>query len=79
MQSTKAEVHKVGGHATEDQKQIRTSSWWINLPGSVHTKFYSRDLLIKSTVVIKRQEAADFLQATMNIAPGYFHRKIEEK
>ena len=26
---------------SEDQKQIRTSSWWINHPGSVHVKFYS--------------------------------------
>ena len=26
----------VGGHAAEDQKQFRTSSWWINHPGSVH-------------------------------------------
>ena len=26
---------------SEDQKQIRTSSWWINHPGSAHVKFYS--------------------------------------
>ena len=25
-------------HAAEDQNQIRTSSWWINHPGSVHTR-----------------------------------------
>ena len=36
---------KVGGHAAEDQKQIQTSSWWINHPGSVHMKFYSSDSL----------------------------------
>ena len=40
----------VGGHAAEDQKQIRTSSWQINYPRSVHTKFYSRDGLIQSTI-----------------------------
>ena len=39
----KAQVQEVGDHAAEDQKQIRTSSWWINHPGSVHTKFYSRE------------------------------------
>ena len=38
-----------GGHAAEDQNQIRTSSWQINL-GSVYTKFYSRDWLIQSTI-----------------------------
>ena len=25
-------------YAAEDQNQIRTSSWWINYPGSVHTR-----------------------------------------
>ena len=39
----KLEYKKVGGDAAEDQKQIRTSSWWINHPRSVHAKFYSRD------------------------------------
>ena len=34
---------KVGSQAAEDQKQILTSSWWMNHPGSVHTKFYSYD------------------------------------
>ena len=34
---------KVGGQAAADQNQIPTSSWGINHPGSVHTKFYSRD------------------------------------
>ena len=34
---------KVGGYAAEDQNQIRTSSWYVNHPGSVHVKFYSRD------------------------------------
>ena len=33
----KPKYKKVGGQAAEDQKQIRTSSWWINHPGSVHT------------------------------------------
>ena len=37
----KVENKKVGGHATEDQNQIWTSSWEINHPGSVHAKFYS--------------------------------------
>ena len=27
---------KVGGHAAEDQNQIRTSSWKMNHPGSAH-------------------------------------------
>ena len=27
MQSEKPQAHEVGGHAAEDQKQIRTSSW----------------------------------------------------
>ena len=36
-QVKKPEYKKVGGQAAEDQKQIRTSSWWINHPGSVHT------------------------------------------
>ena len=39
----KLKYKKVGGHAAEDQKQILNSSWWINHPGSVHAKFYSRD------------------------------------
>ena len=34
---------KVGGYAAEDQNQIRTSSWYIKHPRSVHVKFYSRD------------------------------------
>ena len=46
----KAQVKAVGGHAAEDEKQIRTFSWWINHPGSVHTKFYSRNRPL--TVVI---------------------------
>ena len=36
-------VGKFEGHAAEDQEQFWTSSWWINHPGSVHTKFHSRD------------------------------------
>ena len=39
----KLKYKKVGGHAAEDQKQIRTFSWWINHLGSVHAKFYSYD------------------------------------
>ena len=39
----KLKYKKVGGHAAEDKKQTWTSSWWINHPGSVHTKFYSRN------------------------------------
>ena len=41
MQSGKAQVHEVRVHAGEDKKQIRTSSWWINHPGSAYTKFHS--------------------------------------
>ena len=43
IQSRKAWVQEVGGHAAEDRKQIRTSSWRINHFGSAHTNFYSRD------------------------------------
>ena len=32
IQSGKAQVWQVGGHAAKDQKQIWTSSWWINHP-----------------------------------------------
>ena len=46
----KLKYKKVGGHAAEDQKQIRTSSWWLSHPGSVHAKFYSRDWLIQSII-----------------------------
>ena len=46
--SGKAQIQELGGHAAEDQKQILTSSWWINHPGSVHMKFYSHDWLIQS-------------------------------
>ena len=34
----------------KDKKQIRTFSWWINHPLSVHMKFYSRDRLIQSII-----------------------------
>ena len=47
IQSRKAWVQEVEGHAAEDQKQVQTPSWWINHPGSVLTKFYSHDWLIK--------------------------------
>ena len=41
---------KGGGHVAEDQNQNRTSSWQINHPGSVHTKFYNHDWLIQSII-----------------------------
>ena len=41
----KLKYKKVVGHTAEDQNQIWTSSWQIIHPGSVHTKFYSRDWL----------------------------------
>ena len=44
----KSSVQEVGGHAAEDQKEIRTSSSGINHLGSVHTKFYSRNWSIQS-------------------------------
>ena len=46
----KLKYKNVGGHAAEYQKPIRTSSWWINYLGSVHTKFYSGDWLIQSII-----------------------------
>ena len=42
---------KVEGHAAENQKQFWTSSWWINHPGSVHTKVYSHNWLIQSIII----------------------------
>ena len=50
IQSGKAQVQVVGGHAAEDQKQIRIYSWWIHHLGSVLTKFYSCDSLIQSII-----------------------------
>ena len=49
-QVKKPKYKKVGGQAAEDKKQIQTSSWWINHPGLVHTKFYSRYWLIQSFI-----------------------------
>ena len=49
MQSRKSQGHEVGGHSAKDQKQIQTSSWWTNHPGSVHTMFYSR-IILNNTV-----------------------------
>ena len=49
LQSGKAQVQKVGGHAAKDQMQIQTSSWGIKHPESVHTKFYIRFNLMFST------------------------------
>ena len=37
----KLKCKKVGGHAVEDQNQIRTFTCQTNHPRSVHTKFYS--------------------------------------
>ena len=45
-----AQVQDVGGHAPEDQKQIRTSSTWINHPVSVQMKFYSCDWLTQPII-----------------------------
>ena len=47
----KAQVREVGGHSAEDQTQIRTCSWWINHPGSVHMKFYSRDWSVIQSII----------------------------
>ena len=35
-QVKKPKYKKVGAQAAEDEKQIRTSTWWINHPGSVN-------------------------------------------
>ena len=43
MQSGKAQVWEVGGHADKDQKQIWTSNKWTNHHGSVQMKFYNHD------------------------------------
>ena len=51
MQRRKAQAQEVGGYnAAKDQKQIWTSSWWINHPGSVHTKLINaiQQLLVKN-------------------------------
>ena len=50
MQRRKAQAQEVGGNAAKDQKQIWTSSWWINHPGSVHTKLINaiQQLLVKN-------------------------------
>ena len=45
-QVKKAKYQKVGGQAAKDQKQIQTSTWWINYAALVHTKFYRRHWLI---------------------------------
>ena len=43
LESGIGEVHKVGGHAAEDEKQIQTLSMYINHTGSVHMNYYSCD------------------------------------
>ena len=49
-ESGEAQENKVGGHAAEDQKQIRTVSTRINDIRSVHMNCYSRDKLIQSII-----------------------------
>ena len=51
MQSGKAQVQEVLGHAAQEQKQIQTSSLWINHPGSVHKKFYSRNYRLMTVAI----------------------------
>ena len=46
MQSGTVQVQEFGGHAVEDQKQMRTSNMWINHRGSVQMKFYNYSWLI---------------------------------
>ena len=50
MQRRKAQAQELGGHSAKDQKQIWTSSWWINHPGSIHTKLINaiQQLLVKN-------------------------------
>ena len=52
MQSGKAHLQQVGGYTGKDQKQIQTSRWWINHPGSVRMKFYIRDWLTQSIILL---------------------------
>ena len=42
----KLKYKMVGGHATEDQNQIPTSSWWIYHPGSIPHKVLQSWLII---------------------------------
>ena len=53
-QRGQAQVKEVGGHAAV-QTKIRTSSWWKNHPGSIHTKLYrtpdSRDWSIVQAII----------------------------
>ena len=79
----KAQVEEVGGYAAEDQKQIRTSNWGINHPGSVHTRFYSRDWLIKSLYLLvsnNKGEGASKRGVLINFLPqkrrGFFERGV---
>ena len=46
----KLKYKKRGGYSAKDQYQIRNSSWYINHPGSVHSKFYSRHWLKQSII-----------------------------
>ena len=62
----KLKHEKVGGHAAEDQEQIQTSSWWINHPGSVHTKFYSCDSLIIGSFSIDDSNGRENVTFKMN-------------
>ena len=52
----KLKYKKVGGHAAENQNQMRTSSWWINHHGSVHIKFNSCDWLLQSIILLVKND-----------------------
>ena len=46
----KLKYKKLEEHAAEGQNQIKTSSWWVNHPGSVQMNCYSRDWLNQSII-----------------------------
>ena len=46
----KLKYKKLGGYSAKDQNQIRTSSWQIDHPRSVHTKSTSSPRLFPQTV-----------------------------
>lgn len=50
-EKNKLEYKVIGGLEAKDTKQ--TSSWWIKLPGSVHTKFYNPNWLMQSIFICK--------------------------
>ena len=47
MQSGKAQVQEIGGHAAEDQKQSRPFNTWISNPGSIQMTFYSLSFITR--------------------------------